>query len=236
MSSKILRRSGVAVVEYLTMAGHVPSRVFMAGVGGHCQEVDVMREMWPDIELYGWEPHPKTFANLLETFPGRIENKALSDKPGEIRMNSKTNWKDGASVHRPPPGKDKDWYFFEVMATTLNEAGLNMTQRKDGLLWMDCEGSELSVLMGGDRFINDNVVAINCEMTGRPRMDTWPKSIELHQWLTRFGFYQAWVHTIRPSICQFDAIYLHRDVFDPSLTCCMDSAMGWTSSKVLSCP
>lgn len=234
MSSKILRRSGTAVTQYLQMVGFEPRQVFMAGIGGHHEEITVMREEWPQMELYGWEPNPGTFAHLRESFPGILFHEALWSSKGSLTMHCRKNWKDGTSVHQPVTD---DWGSFEIQAGTLD--GHNWvpdTYGRSALLWLDCEGSELEVLKGGPLFLAKRVGAINIEMTSRPRMGGWPLPLEVHEWLAERDFFQAWVHTIRPSIGQFDSVYLHRDYFNSALTCCLDSAGRWSKVSVLSNP
>ena len=92
-----------------------------------------------------------------------------------------------------------------------------------GLLWLDCEGSELSAIQGGYDFIETSISMINVEMTGKPRGPNWPRPIEIHRALTGLGFLQVWVHTIRTCIGQFDAVYLRKELFKPDLCACPGS-------------
>lgn len=221
MVSRIFRRSGNAVVEYLNHLGWKPLHVIMVGVGGHHEEVQVMREAWAaDFELYGFEANPLIFKDLQQNFPGFAYHYAVGNSDAaKVPVYFKGNWKDGTTT---VPQSDS-WNCELVPAVRLDRAPLPSFNSAEGLLWLDCEGGELNALVGGQQFIADHIKVINCEMTGRPTVGGWPTAQAVHYWLISHGFYQAWTHTIRPRLSQFDAIYLRGDLFDPSLTCCMDS-------------
>lgn len=222
--SKVMRRSGNAVTQYLTAISFVPKQVLMAGVGGHHEEVEVMREIWPEMELYGWEPNKATFEGLRDSFPGFLKNKALWSSRKELVIYARDNWKDGTSVFEPKPEDHKGWKKHTVLSEPLDGVALPMDTGRNMLLWLDCEGSELEVLRGGTELVHSCVGAINVELTCRPRQQGWPTPDVVHEWLTAHQFYHAWTHTIRPSIGQFDAIYVHRTRYDVEFNCCPDAS------------
>lgn len=223
-TSKILRRSGKAVVEYLSLLEFEPDLVCIIGVGIHHGEVFEMREAWPNIELYGFEPHPDTYKAIVETFPGRLYHSAISNEKGFLTLYSKPKHKDGASIFPKIKKEDRiQCNEIEVICITLDDVighmlcGLDAETNKSrkGLLWLDCEGNELAALEGGKRFIDNCISVINVELTGKPRSEGWSKPLDVHNKLVEYGFLQAWNHTNRSVIGQWDAIYIKRELFKP---------------------
>lgn len=217
------RRTGSAVFEFIHQIGWTPSELFLAGVGISADDAIRAKEMWPEIEIVGFEPNPASFQSLQGKFPGLLFNEALSEKKGTAQLHYRHNWKNGSSLYPP---KDGVGSVKEVATTSLDQ----VLALGNSLLWLDVEGSELQVLHGAEDFIK-GVKAVNIEMTGRPRTDGWAKPLEVHNWLTSHGFYQSYVHTIRTVISQFDAVYLHRDIFKPNMCSCLDALALWEFDK-----
>lgn len=216
--SKILRRSGNAVTQYCDVIGWQPQAIYMVGVGMHHEETTVFRECWPDTELYGWEANPEVYKSVKDAFPGIIHSKAISSYDGTIKVHCRHNWKDGGTVYA---GHDR-CRTVDVACTTLDRC-LCLPKSPRGLLWLDCEGSELAAIVGGRNFIEDRVAMVNVELTGNPRVPDWPTPERIHAELMQLGFLQAWIHSIRPSIAQCDAVYVRRDLFNPAYCCVPDS-------------
>lgn len=233
MASKILTRSGRAVTQYANLLGFNPSLVVMVGVGVHHEEVDFMLygdrqiEGFGDFELIGFEPNPNTYNAVVDKFPGKLYNAAVCEDYGIKQLFYKDRHKDGSSLFVPNNMEGVETC--SVKAVSL-DVTFGMGIRTKGvaehyraLLWLDCEGSELRALKGGEEFVCGQVDLINVEMTGRPRGVNWARPIEVHRWLKDRGFKQAWIHTTRSSIGQFDAIYVRDSLFREDLCCCLDS-------------
>jgi len=161
MVSKIRRRSGNAVTEYCKLVEFNPELVCLVGVGLNHEEITCLREEWPDIELYGFEPHPLTFRSIRYTFPGILYQKAISNTEGTATLYSKPRHKDGASLYQKKIEKDRlQCKEFEVKTTTLDIAFSSSfyasyagVKSRNGLLWLDCEGSENLSIKGGKEFV-----------------------------------------------------------------------------------
>lgn len=223
MAGKVNRRSGNSVVEFLTVLDWEPKSVYMVGVGLHHEEVDVMRETWGrEFCLYAFEPNPSLYKEVSKTFPGRIRDFAISNYQGVGCLHSKDRWRDGSSLF-PKSVNPEQYQEILVEVTTLDHLRCIMPADPPGLLWLDCEGSELHALEGGEEFIEERIQVINIEQTGRPRGDDWPSPFETHRWLREHGFLQAWTHTNRICIGQFDSIYVKAEIFDPSMCSCLES-------------
>ncbi len=217
MASKILRRSGRAVTEYCNLIEFTPQLVCLVGVGVHHQEVDCMREAWKDLEVYGFEPHPDTFKSIKDDFPGILFPYAISNITQISVLFSKSKHKDGASLFQKINKEDRDlcdkW---DVQTMMLDTHFANrFIENRNGLLWLDCEGSEFSALQGGRSFIDGNISVVNVEMTGKPRSEGWSKPLDVHACLTGMGFLHVWCHTTRSVIGQVDCIYVRKEIFKP---------------------
>lgn len=226
MPSKIKRRSGKAVTEYMKLIEFAPEEAFFVGVGINHAEVDCLLEEWPDIAIYGFEPHPDTFQSIKRTFPGILYNKAVSNYVGKAKLYSKPRHADGASFYQKIDEKVRaECVEFEVAVTTLD----NMFVKREpgstkGLLWLDCEGEENNVLEGAERFIVDSGISVvNVELTGKPRSEGWCRPVDVHNLLMDYGFLPAWCHTTRSCIGQCDLIYLRKEIFRPEYCSIPDS-------------
>lgn len=219
MSSKMLRRSGIAVGLILNLLDWKPDYFYQVGIGMHHQEVDVLHEEWPDCIFTGFEPHPEIVKSLWD-YPGKVHQIALSDYVGKTTLHSKRAHKDGSSLHKhKEPGSYTE---IEVGVATLDSMVSEESPCDNKrLLWVDCEGSEFQVLRGGANFIN-NVQVINIEMTSDPPGEWWSDPVDVHYYLIGRGFYQIWIHTNRSSAGQCDAIYVRKELFDPRY-CCVPS-------------
>jgi len=221
MGSRILERSGKAVVEYCELIGWRPSVIYMVGVGPQHQEIVPMQATWPTLLYVGYEAHPAVCKQIQGHFPGIVHPYAISDFVGEASLFVPNRWKNGCSLFRHNPETQVEEITVDV--TTLDMVN-SVTEYPDGgLLWLDCEGSELNALNGGQTFITDKIDAINIEMTGVPRGPNWCKPIDVYRKLTELGFLQVWTHTHRTCIGQYDAIYLRKKLFKPEFCNCLGS-------------
>ncbi len=220
MGSKLLRRSGTAVYKCSDVLGWKPDMVVQVGVGFSHQEVDVMKEVWPDVPIVGCEASPSIVKNLKDTYPGRLFGFAVGDRCGRTVLYEKPRHKDGSSLKLPhkidEPKKfrkiEVDVFTLDWLSSKLDDCGSRI------LLWLDCEGSELSALRGGEKFIG-NVGMVNVEITGNPPSGEWGSPYDIHRWLLDHGFLRQTLHTNRTTEGQYDAIYVKRNIFKPEYCC-----------------
>lgn len=215
MPNALKQRSGRAVVSYCRLLGWKPELVVQVGVGIRCDEARMFAEEWPGVQIFGFEPHPSTFRALHESYPGLLQERAVSDRLGIRELSTKPGHADGSSMHGFSDGRQVPTY--PVCTTTLDFVFRDPS--REILLWLDCEGSEVEALRGGREFLR-SVGVVNVELTGRPPGAGWGSPLEVHRLLREAGFYHAWTHTTRSKGGQADAIYVRRDLFDPTLCCC----------------
>jgi len=212
----LLRRSGVAVVHIAKLLEWEPTVIFQVGIGNRHGEVEVFKEVWPKVELIGWEPHPDIFAGL-EDYPGLVHREALSNWTGKSQLFYQQHYVGGASLF----GKD-GLQSVDVDVTTLDDIYAGLKWRRAGdrvMLWLDCEGSELNALKGGEEFVRD-VDVINVELTGVPLTPGWPEPVEVNRWLLDHGFLLQYIHTHRSTSGQNDVVYVKPKLFRPEFCSC----------------
>ncbi len=213
MASRLLRRSGIAVGLVAEVLGWRADLVISVGIGQYHHEVDVLKEEWPGVQFIGCEPCEENAKN----YPGMVHNVAISDYEGNAVLHVKKHHRDGSSLHLLD-GMDHCTEV-PVKVTTLDKLFPHpFAPDSRVLLWLDCEGSELAALRGGERFVQD-VIMINVELTGKSLGVGWPSVIDVHRWLVGAGFWRQWIHTQRISSGQCDCIYVRPELFDPDYAC-----------------
>jgi len=228
MADKILARSGVAVCLVAEWLKWKPSTIIQVGIGVKHKEADIMKHAWPEAELIGFEPHPDILKGLKKKgkeYPGILFETALSSFSGKAQLHSRIHSKDGASLypHILREGlepKDRLRQFTVDVSTLDGVFDLTVRGLKgSALLWMDCEGSELEVLKGGEETL-ERVEVVNVETTSKPLGYGWCSPLEVHEWLTERGFFRQWLHTMRSVHGQVDVIYVREHLFKPEFCCC----------------
>jgi FkbM family methyltransferase len=218
MPSKLRRRGGVAVCGITDLLKWTPTTVVQVGVGQNHDEVDVMREWWGDFNLIGFEAHLGIAESIQQRYPGELHAVAVGEKAGTITLHSKRNHKDGTS--RFKHANRETHTIDDVPMTTLDEQFRLPTDLGERvLLWLDCEGGELSALRGGERFVQ-RVAVINLELTSRPPGPGWCDAMETHRWLVKRGFIRQSAHTTRSGSGQCDAVYVRRSMWRPEYCYC----------------
>lgn len=224
MASKVNRRSVNAVIEYIQLIRWAPEAIYFVGVGTGCEDAVAFREQYPESTIVGFEPNPDSFKNLT-SFPGWLHQTALGDESSIKTLYYRRHWKNGSSLYRPDDSKR-----VQTAPVSVHRLDEYKTSSVKTLLWVDAEGYELEIFKGGRRFLED-VEVVNVEMTGMPRGDGWAYPIEIHRELVSQGFSQAFIHTIRPCINQFDSIYLRKEMIDPNFVTCLASIQQETRKE-----
>lgn len=215
LSRRMRRRSGNALVEYLNHIDFMPSFIVMGGVGGGSEDGQVFREVWPEMEMYGFEPAPKAYNEARKTFPGRVYPHALWSSTCTRTLFVKPGWVDGSSLYT----NSDDQHMrkeVEIPCVSLDAFFANSSLPTGGALWLDCEGAELEALKGAEEFIK-NIDVVNVELTSLPK-GPWCTPLEVHTWLKAHGFAPMFLHTIRPWVGQRDVVYGRGAAYNPVLT------------------
>jgi FkbM family methyltransferase len=228
-SKRFLRRSGVAVGSIMEHLGWDATKVFIVGVGIQHQEANVMKDGWllSREDIIGFEPHPGSCKKIRDRFPGILHEMAVGDEISTVTLYGKKSHRDGSSIHSP---KDmRGIHTNEVPIVTLDHMLGNRAKGFDVpdwkvpqnvLLWLDCEGNELSVIRGAKSFLR-YVDVVNVEMTCNPKGNGWCNPLDVHNELKSIGFRQQHMHSHRSSAGQFDSIYVRNRLWKREFCCCL---------------
>lgn len=184
-----------------------PNTLYDIGVGPK-SEWRTLQNHYPQLRVFGCEPHPDTFESVLRSgFPGPLANVAIGEAEGETQLFDVADDPKRASLLPIADGVSQH----SVKVWTLDRFDLQMGSPQRILLWMDIEGSELSALRSGARLLASGRVRwINLEERrngDRPATD-WADPAELHALLTSFDFVRVADYNRHPT--HQDAIYVHR--------------------------
>ena len=210
-ASRLLRRSGVAVGLVSEVLNWRATHVYQVGIGGMHQEVDVLTEEWPGVQFIGCEPYPMD----PKEYDGKLIPVAISDRIGQQAFYMKRRHADGSSMFQLPADQVRKKITVEV--NTLDTL-FPSPEGEHILLWLDCEGSEYSALLGAENFIK-HVEVINIEITVKPNGLHWLPYKTIHDWLVDHGFKRQWCHTFRIPDGQLDCFYVANHLFNPDYCC-----------------
>jgi len=218
MASRLLRRSGMAFALVAEMLEWQADIVIQVGVGLNHQEVDVLKEEWPDASFYGFEPHPDSFKTIVKKYPGRLFDCALGSVKGTTTLYGARSHKDGFSIH--PPKLQLAGQLGTLVTVRVETLDGMFQEPLNGrtLLWLDCEGAEFDVIYGGLKVLQQ-VEMINVEMTANPNREGWCKPSAVHKALVGWGFRRQWVHSGRISAGQYDAVYVRPHLYKSQYSC-----------------
>jgi len=215
MASRLLRRSGIAVALIAELIEWEPDLVVQVGIGHFWKEVEVMQEAWPRVKFVGFEPHPVLLENDIRgKYPGLLHEMALGEKKDKRILWYDNTFMEGASLFSGGKAGQGAAVDVQRMDDVLALEGNDKT-----LYWIDCEGSELSVLKGSVEFLN-KVDVINIELTGNPPRPGWPSPVGVNRWLLDHGFVSQYIHTHRCSSGQNDMVYVKPHLFRPEFCSC----------------
>ena len=220
---KFLRQDSLQFCKVIEAISWQPDVVFQVGIGRDHKETEVILEKWPDVKFFGTEPHPGLQEMLRKPkwlYPGEIYPVALRNFEGTAPFHTKSKHKSGSSFfpfdwHKP----DEIYGVVVVRVTTLDKLFSGGPGTGRVLLWIDCEGTELDALKGGEQFIK-GVDVVHAEMTSNPKGPGWCKPADVHRWLLQHGFMLQWIHPKNVEDGQCNGIYVRTHLFRPEFCCC----------------
>ena len=235
MVGRLARRSGTGICLIMDVLDYVPDYVVQVGVGMKHAEIEVMREEWPKALFLGCEPFTPTYRAICMDYPGELFHSAIGAKPDEeVTLHYAPKHADGASVHGPIEGKTykEDLQILENIPSTTTDILFKVPEGRSVLLWLDCEGSELDALEGGELLLHQTMV-VNVEMTSQPSRSRWPSPVAVHDFLEERGFLAQWVHTGRSCAGQADLVYVRAEIFKPEFCCIPQSVIKYLNEYCL---
>ena len=129
-----------------------------ANVGSYSE---ALRRVAPEAKIHAFEPHPATFARLVERMAGQditLVNQAMSDQPGSQQLYdfAAADGSTQASLSREAIGIfDAGIVAHPVSASTIDAYMSENAVARLALLKIDTEGFDLKVLHGAQQAIRD---------------------------------------------------------------------------------
>lgn len=160
-----------------------------------CAESVAMSKCWPAARIVAFEPNPNTIAACRKNaagWPITVVHSAVGDSDAPVTLHVSTTENQGYSSLFTPSGKYdcvEPMPFVDVMVPCVRLASyIQDTQTPPpDFLWMDCQGSELSVLRGLGKHLAD-VKGIWTEYLLDEMYVGNPILSDLNEFLERSGF------------------------------------------------
>ena len=159
------------ILAMLKGKGEEPAMLLNVGVGQlpH-NEAEQFLEVFPDIQIIGFEPQIKTFLQRAKDYPGKIYPIGLNEKTCLGFLNL-TEDQGNTSLLEPEARlkvKSAGTQLAPLFSLDQLHEKLNFPERT--FLWMDIEGSEVYALMGAWRtFRSKKVNWVLVEVSNKPR-------------------------------------------------------------------
>lgn len=136
-----------------------------ANIGSYSNKI---KKLYPTAEIYAFEPHPKTYKRLsIEASKNNFMafNLGCGERSGNLKLfdyNDNLEGSQHASVHKDVIEKihnsaSTEW---EIKVITLDDFLKDMKITHVDLLKIDTEGSELNVLQGCKKAIEDQIIDV----------------------------------------------------------------------------
>jgi len=161
-----------------------PKYFIDVGPGYPDSEAWLVKELWPDTKIIGFEANPENRKRLIDAgYPGELYNIAVSDKSGELTLYEIQ--KGDLSLYTDSPDRPS----VTVSARTLDDLSEEFGPFEDAFIWADIEGAELSMLRGASKlFGNGNVIGVNMEVRDKPYSEGWCSAEEVAAQMKEYDF------------------------------------------------
>jgi len=177
-----------------------PLALYDIGVGNKTEWRTLLKR-YPNMHVYGCEPHPQLFRKLTRIFPGGLVRVAIGmgDKAKLYLRKGSTNI--GSTTVFP---LDETEEVDEVNVWSLDQFDRWAGRWERILLWMDIEGSELNALKSGPALLESRRVNwINLEVRDESPCEGWCTAKEIDEFLTLYGY---------KKVLEYNDQKTHRDV------------------------
>ena len=163
-----------------------PQALYDIGVGCY-YEFRTLKIIYPELRVFGVEPDPEEYADLLPIFGGTLFNCALGWEHGWRNFEATGKGKGGGSFYR---AHDSRFTTINVEVRTLDDfdSTVGGYQYDKILLWLDVEDSELDVLEGGKNLLRSGRVEwMNIE-TRHQNEPGMPTTAKVSAFLADYGY------------------------------------------------
>jgi len=201
------------LAEFTEAANYQPDLVLIIGTGSG-SEVEVMKEHWANAKYLGYdalEYFVERAGKFLETHHGAV---VMTDNKPDIVFFRRRGNPMASSLWPRKEGRNLELTVPAISLDKIREKHELEDMRT--ILWIDCEGAELSAMRGGPEMMKQ-IDFINIELTpeGMGR-EGWPDSKRVHRWLWDNGFERIHIHRGRSEDVPHDSIYVRRGLSETS--------------------
>ena len=190
-------------LEFIKEQGIEPRQLIDCGVGEVGSEAWLAKELWPGIEVVGFEPNPDRLGLLAAAqYPGWLfplavgaENCERTLKVFGEHLNGGFYWEYDVAI---------DHY---VRMTRLDDTMSHRPDLSDALLWLDIEGSEYAAIVGGQEMLK-KCIAVVVEVRDEVPCPGWCTASEVAEILKGAGFTKAKEFPSGPTDPQRDEVWL----------------------------
>jgi FkbM family methyltransferase len=196
------------VCRYLKEA---PAAMYDIGVGPVIKsEWNHILKIYPQMKMFGCEPHPDTYRQQESRFPGQLKQTAIHSQKRTATLNLKSRLSKFGAFSLIDLGVSYEQKI-EVSCITLDEFDEWAGKQESIILWMDIEGSELDALKSAPNLLSSGrVKAINLEVRPKTNSSDWPTDKEIRAWLELNGYNLVLNYNNQKT--HWDAIYLPQEI------------------------
>jgi len=157
-------------------------------------EAWIMKSLFPDRHIIGFEPQRQRYENIKETYPGQLLNVALASYSGQVHGFMGSEIKDSQFYIHYHEGEaeylNSNPEMIECMS--IDSIFSQMPESSAAFLWLDAEGSEFEILRGAVKSMIQGLIPfINIEINfdeNKESIKSWPKWHEIIELLHCCGY------------------------------------------------
>lgn len=194
------------IIQYIVDA---PNAMYDIGVGIY-NEYNTLKKAYPEMHVYGCEPHPQEYQDLIPLFPGELLNVGIGKIREETLLYTTDTGIGGSTLLRKMRENAPS---VSVTIWTLDEFDLWAKKPDKILLWLDIEGGELAALIGGENLLSSGRVHyLNIETRDVSPMEGYPCTQDITNHLARFGYLPVLRYNVQGSYPEAagDVIYVKK--------------------------
>lgn len=168
-----------------------PQTLYDIGVGPYPKrEAELFKAVYGGLKVFGCEPHPDTYQDKKQNFPGQLKQLAIGRQAAGKRLFFPSSSPDMSSLYHIPNVTDNP---IQVNCMTLDQFDFLCNHSNQIILWVDVEGAESEVILSGHKLMSSGRVKwVNVEVRTVPRTECEKINLErIPELLTDYGYIKS---------------------------------------------